>query len=74
VPTFAGIDAILFGHSHTVFPSEAYLDFPGADIEQGTLNGVPAVMPGFWGSHLGLVDFVLEIDACGQLRSVKVLK
>ena len=54
-----GIDAILFGHSHSVFPSDAYEGFPGADIEAGTLNGVPAVMPGFWGSHLGIVDLTL---------------
>ena len=55
----AGIDAILFGHSHSVFPSEAYEGFPGADLEKGTLNGVPAVMPGFWGSHLGIIDLTL---------------
>lgn len=56
----AGIDAILFGHAHTVFPSDAYTDFPGADLEKGTLNGVPSVMPGFWGSHLGIIDLTLE--------------
>lgn len=61
-----GIDAILFGHSHSVFPSDAYEDFPGADLAKGTLNGVPAVMPGFWGSHLGLVDLVLDVDGSGQ--------
>ena len=55
-----GIDAILFGHAHTVFPSDAYADFPGADLENGTLNGVPSVMPGFWGSHLGIIDLTLE--------------
>ena len=60
-----GIDAILFGHSHSVFPSEAYAGFPGADVEAGTLHGVPAVMPGFWGSHLGVVDLVLEVDGDG---------
>ncbi len=55
-----GIDAILFGHAHTVFPSEAYTDFPGADLEKGTLHGVPSVMPGFWGSHLGIIDLTLS--------------
>ncbi|MGQ7846134.1 bifunctional 2',3'-cyclic-nucleotide 2'-phosphodiesterase/3'-nucleotidase [Granulosicoccus sp. 3-233] len=54
-----GIDAILFGHAHSVFPSDAYEGFPGADLEKGTLNGVPAVMPGFWGSHLGIIDLTL---------------
>ena len=57
-----GIDAILFGHAHTVFPSAKYEGFPGADLEKGTLNGVAAVMPGFWGSHLGLIDLTLEKD------------
>jgi len=55
-----GIDAILFGHAHTVFPSESYADFPGADLEKGTLHGVPSVMPGFWGSHLGIIDLTLS--------------
>lgn len=55
-----GINAILFGHAHTVFPSDKFKDFPGADISKGTLNGIPATMPGFWGSHLGLIDLNLE--------------
>ena len=63
----AGIDAILFGHAHTVFPSSKYEGFPGVDLEKGTLNGVAAVMPGFWGSHLGLVDLTLE-EEDGQWR------
>lgn len=55
-----GIDAILFGHAHTVFPSEAYAEFPGVDLDKGTLHGVPSVMPGFWGSHLGIIDLTLS--------------
>ncbi len=57
-----GIDAILFGHAHQPFPSEKFSDIEGADVENGTLNGVPAVMPGFWGSHLGVVDLTLEVN------------
>ena len=30
---------------------------------KGTLNGVPAVMPGMWGDHLGVVDLVLNNDS-----------
>ena len=60
-----GIDAILFGHAHLVFPSDVYADLRGIDIEKGTINGVPAVMPGFWGSHLGLVDLALNVDDNG---------
>ena len=57
-----GIGAILFGHSHSVFPSEAFADAPGVDLERGTISGVPAVMPGFWGDHLGVVDLTLEVS------------
>ncbi|WBV21983.1 bifunctional 2',3'-cyclic-nucleotide 2'-phosphodiesterase/3'-nucleotidase [Pantoea piersonii] len=55
----AGIDAILFGHAHAVFPGKDFAAIKGADIEKGTLNGVAAVMPGMWGDHLGVVDLVL---------------
>lgn len=58
-----GVDAILFGHAHAVFPSKEFAAIKGADINKGTLNGIPAVMPGMWGDHLGVVDLVLNNDA-----------
>jgi 2',3'-cyclic-nucleotide 2'-phosphodiesterase/3'-nucleotidase len=61
-----GIDVVLTGHQHLVFPGPDYAGIEGADIEAGTLNGKPAVMPGFWGSHMGLVDLLLEQDADGK--------
>ncbi|WP_170464612.1 bifunctional 2',3'-cyclic-nucleotide 2'-phosphodiesterase/3'-nucleotidase [Ruegeria arenilitoris] len=57
-----GIDALVTGHNHLVFPSPTFADRPGIDIEKGTLMGKPAVMGGFWGSHLGLLDLLLERD------------
>ncbi|HET6467010.1 MAG TPA: bifunctional 2',3'-cyclic-nucleotide 2'-phosphodiesterase/3'-nucleotidase [Geminicoccaceae bacterium] len=54
-----GIDVILTGHQHRVFPGSTYEDIEGADLASGTLLGKPAVMPGFWGSHLGIVDLML---------------
>jgi 2',3'-cyclic-nucleotide 2'-phosphodiesterase/3'-nucleotidase len=60
-----GIDVVLTGHHHLVFPGEDYADIEGADIVAGTLNGKPAVMPGFWGSHMGLIDLLLEVDENG---------
>ncbi|MDA4744893.1 2',3'-cyclic-nucleotide 2'-phosphodiesterase, partial [Enterobacter hormaechei] len=39
-----------------------FANIKGADIEQGTLNGIPAVMPGQWGDHLGVVDLQLNND------------
>ncbi|WP_204318702.1 bifunctional 2',3'-cyclic-nucleotide 2'-phosphodiesterase/3'-nucleotidase [Pseudooceanicola aestuarii] len=55
-----GVDAILTGHSHLVFPSPTYQDFAGVDLTAGTIHGTPAVMGGFWGSHMGLIDLMLE--------------
>ena len=56
-----GINAILFGHSHGVFPSDSYSGIEGVDVKKGTINGVGSVMPGSWGDHLGLVDLELEL-------------
>ena len=60
-----GLDAILTGHSHLVFPADTYAGWPGVDAAAATLHGVPAVMAGFWGSHLGVVDLMLERDGGG---------
>jgi 2',3'-cyclic-nucleotide 2'-phosphodiesterase/3'-nucleotidase len=57
-----GIDVVFTGHQHLVFPGPDFKDVPGADIEKGTLQGKPAVMAGFWGSHMGLIDLMLEHD------------
>ncbi|PSC05768.1 bifunctional 2',3'-cyclic-nucleotide 2'-phosphodiesterase/3'-nucleotidase [Alsobacter soli] len=55
-----GIDVIFTGHQHKVFPGKDFAGIPGVDSDKGTLNGVPAVMAGFWGSHLGVVDLDLQ--------------
>ena len=57
-----GIDAILTGHSHLVFPSAGYEGFAGVDVDAGTVMGTPATMGGFWGSHMGLIDLLVEKD------------
>ncbi len=57
-----GIDALMTGHSHLVFPSPAYADFASVDPEAGTIHGKPATMGGFWGSHLGVIDLMIEKD------------
>ncbi len=46
----SGIDAIIAGHTHETFPKA------GGGIG---IAGKPAVMPGFFGSHLGVVDLDL---------------
>jgi 2',3'-cyclic-nucleotide 2'-phosphodiesterase/3'-nucleotidase len=57
-----GIDAIVTGHSHLDFPGPKFEGVEGVDIGAGTIGGKPAVMGGFWGSHLGLIDLMLERD------------
>lgn len=56
----AGIDVVVAGHSHQLFPSQNFADDPAVDPVRGTLHGKPAVMPGFWGSHLGVIDLHLD--------------
>jgi 2',3'-cyclic-nucleotide 2'-phosphodiesterase/3'-nucleotidase len=62
-----GIDVLLLGHAHAEFPSEAFAGFPGVDLQRGSIHGVPAVMPGRWGDHLGLIDLRLD-DSSGRWR------
>lgn len=59
-----GIDAVVTGHAHRVWPSKDF-EGEGIDPDRGTLNGKPATMAGFWGSHLGLIDLMLERDGSG---------
>tara|TARA_R110002073_G_scaffold227615_3_gene388479 strand:+ start:3768 stop:5726 length:1959 start_codon:yes stop_codon:yes gene_type:complete len=54
-----GIDAILTGHHHRVFPGPDYAESAGVDADTGTIMGKPATMGGFWGSHMGLIDLML---------------
>ena len=50
----------------TVFSPGNYADIKGVDNEKGTLMGKPAVMAGFWGSHMGLIDLLLEKNEDGK--------
>lgn len=54
-----GVDAIITGHNHDVFPG-SFSELENVDQEKGTINGVPVVMPGKFGSHLGVIDLTLE--------------
>nr|WP_232209628.1 bifunctional 2',3'-cyclic-nucleotide 2'-phosphodiesterase/3'-nucleotidase [Rhodobacter sp. SW2] len=60
-----GIDALVTGHSHLVFPSASFAGVEAVDHTRGTLGGKPAVMAGFFGSHLGLIDLLLERSDAG---------
>lgn len=62
-----GVDLLLSGHIHQVFPSRIFADIPGIDIDRGTIAGKPTVMSGFFGSHLGLIDLRMAREG-GQWR------
>ena len=63
-----GIDALMLGHAHKNFPGD-FPDLPLVDNQAGTLNGIPTVMPGFWGNHLGIIDLKLEqVDGKWQVK------
>lgn len=58
-----GVDALFTGHQHLVFPGpKDFVGLEGVDAKAGTLQGKPGVMAGFWGSHMGLIDLLLERD------------
>jgi 2',3'-cyclic-nucleotide 2'-phosphodiesterase/3'-nucleotidase len=61
-----GIDAMLLGHAHQVFPDAAnkapQYKLPGVDKAAGTVFGVPTVMASLWGKHLGVIGLHLRHD------------
>ncbi|MEK4523061.1 bifunctional 2',3'-cyclic-nucleotide 2'-phosphodiesterase/3'-nucleotidase [Psychrobacillus sp. FSL W7-1457] len=59
------VNAIITGHAHQVFPGKVDASLTNVDIDKGTMNGVPVVMPGKFGSHLGVIDLTLEKDGKG---------
>lgn len=63
----SGIDALMTGHNHLLFPSPSFESMAGVDAIAGTLAGKPAVMGGCWGSHLGLIDLLMSHEG-GEWR------
>jgi 2',3'-cyclic-nucleotide 2'-phosphodiesterase/3'-nucleotidase len=61
-----GIDAMLIGHSHQIFPNAgsnvAQFSLPGVDKAAGLVNGVPTTMANLWGKHLGVIGLHLAYD------------
>jgi 2',3'-cyclic-nucleotide 2'-phosphodiesterase/3'-nucleotidase len=64
-----GIDVILSGHSHSVFPGPVFQNVAGTNMEAGHINGKPVVMPGAFGSRLGIIDLQLR-DHAGRWEIV----
>jgi 2',3'-cyclic-nucleotide 2'-phosphodiesterase/3'-nucleotidase len=55
-----GADALFLGHQHLLLPGEDFVGVADVDVKRGMIHGKPAVMAGFWGSHLGVIDLRLE--------------
>lgn len=81
-----GIDAMLLGHSHAIFPNPTdpksrYAHAPEVDNERGFVRGVPAVMGNYYGSNIGVIELALafkevrwQVDrgaSHAEVRSVK---
>ncbi len=78
-----GVDGVFTGHAHQSFPSpKSKLADPAIDQGKGTIHGKPVVMPGYWGSHLGVMKLSLVKtkgtwkvkNGQGELLSVKDVK
>ena len=71
-----GIDALIMGHTHQTFPSSGFRAAGSVDPQAGTLSGKPAVMPGFFGGHLGVIDLWLTHDGARWqiMRHTSVLR
>ncbi|CAN5802479.1 bifunctional 2',3'-cyclic-nucleotide 2'-phosphodiesterase/3'-nucleotidase [soil metagenome] len=70
-----GIDALMLGHAHLIFPKAKEIGAPALDASlaalpasqvdtvKGLVNGVPAVMAQSWGRRLGIIQMVLKYQA-----------
>lgn len=74
--TSTGIDALMIGHSHLIFPvgketgaaalDAAFTGFPASariDAVGGFVNGVPTVMAQSWGRRLGIIKMTLAYQS-----------
>ena len=60
-----GIDAMLTGHSHQIFPDphnpkSRYAHMRDVDNQRGFVNGVPTVMGDYFGKAIGVIDLRLR--------------
>lgn len=64
----ADVDVVLAGHIHRLFPGAGWPDDGVVDGRFGTLHGVPSVMAGAFGRHVGVIDLALSKDSTGAWR------
>ncbi|WP_342068752.1 bifunctional 2',3'-cyclic-nucleotide 2'-phosphodiesterase/3'-nucleotidase [Yoonia algicola] len=61
----AGIDVLLMGHTHEMFPDPTLPATASVDYQHGSLHGKPATMAGFCGQSFGVIDLVLDWQSHG---------
>jgi len=81
-----GIDVMLLGHSHDIFPNphdpkSHYAHIADVDNERGSIHGVPAVMGDYHGKALGVINLELtfqgghwQIDHSTTRAEVRLVK
>ncbi len=62
----AGIDAVIAGHTHLHLPGAAHAGLAHVDPRTGDVHGTPVVMPGSAGSHLGVIDLMIQAGDDGS--------
>ncbi|AWG39416.1 multifunctional 2',3'-cyclic-nucleotide 2'-phosphodiesterase/3'-nucleotidase/5'-nucleotidase [Bacillus amyloliquefaciens] len=68
----SGIDAIVSGHQHGLFPDAEYKGADQFDVDKGTINGIPVVMSSSWGKYAGVIDLRLEkTDSAWHVEDAK---
>jgi len=81
-----GIDVMLLGHSHDIFPNplnpkSRFANLADVDNERGSVNGVPAVMGDYHGKGIGVVELALtmhgghwSVDRAASRAEVRLVK
>lgn len=81
-----GIDVMLLGHSHQIFPDpnnpkSQYAHMRDVDNVRGSVHGVPAVMGDFYGKALGVIDLALawhdghwQVDRSATHSQVRLIR
>ncbi len=68
-----GVDVVLTGHTHDLFPDGTVRGEARIDSILGSMQGTPAVMAGAYGSHLGFVSLTLAWEQTGwEISTAKV--
>ena len=57
-----GIDIILCGHQHRLFPGPDFQNIENVDAKKALLFGKPAMMPGAYGQYVGQMDLKLAYN------------